>query len=365
MSFNQRSIFARTGLSIAVTMSVMSSVALAEEVYELGEIVVTAARTAQTVDETLAPVTVINRQQIENSQATSVTELLNQAPGVQIAYSGGPGSKAGVYIRGTKTAQTLVLIDGHKVNTAGAGDAALQYLDPDQIQRVEIVRGPRSSLYGADAVGGVINIITRKGSGDPKLTLKAGSGSHGTGDYGLNFGGESDGTRFNLGARLFETQGYDRTTNKNGSEGDDDAYRNKSISGSVSKVFANAVELGVNFAHAEGKAEYDMGCSSFGCSSWNGSPTSYFNQTSANVYLMLPMNDEWDMTFDTGYVRDKRNDVDNAYGPSNATNERYSISCRTYALTALIKDGLSQSLPSEKLLMKSQIASLSASFLTR
>ncbi|MGI2028240.1 TonB-dependent receptor domain-containing protein [Endozoicomonas acroporae] len=326
MSFNHRSVFARTGLSVAVAMSVMSSAAAAEEVYKLGEVVVTAARTAQTVDETLAPVTVINREQIERAQATSVTELLNQAPGVQIAYSGGPGSKAGVYIRGTKTAQTLVLIDGHKANTAGAGEAALQYLDPDQIQRVEIVRGPRSSLYGADAVGGVINIITRKGNGDPKLTLKAGGGSRGTGDYGLNFGGESNGTRFNLGARLFETQGYDRTINKNGNEGDDDSFRNKSISGSASRVFENSVEIGVNFAHAEGKAEYDMACSIFGCSSWNGSPTTYFNQTSGNVYIKLPVTAEWDMTFDTGYVKDKRNEVDNEYGPSNATNERYNIS---------------------------------------
>ena len=87
MSFNSRSIFARTGLSVAVAMTMMSSVAQAEEeVYDLGEIVVTAARTAQTVDETLAPVTVISREQIERSQATSVTELLNQAPGVQISF---------------------------------------------------------------------------------------------------------------------------------------------------------------------------------------------------------------------------------------------------------------------------------------
>lgn len=326
--------FARSRLAIAtspvftglILTGTLAGAAQAEAVYELGEVVVTAARTSQTVDETLAPVTVINRVQIERSQASSVTELLNKAPGVQMTYSGGSGSKAGVYIRGTKTAQTLILVDGLKINTAGDGDANLQYLDPEQIERIEIVRGPRSSLYGADAVGGVINIFTRKGAGDPRLTVKAGVGSRGTGEYGLNFGGEKDGTKFNLGSRLFETQGYDRTTNKLGSEGDDDAFRNKSFSGNFSRDFENSVEAGINFAHAEGKAEYDMGCSIFGCSTWPDSPTSYFNQTSLSTFLTVPVNDDWSVKLDAGYVRDKRSDEENQYGASHATNERYSAS---------------------------------------
>ncbi|WP_066017369.1 TonB-dependent receptor domain-containing protein [Endozoicomonas atrinae] len=321
MSFNQRSIFARTGLSIAVTMSVMSSVALAEEVYELGEIVVTAARTAQTVDETLAPVTVINRQQIERAQATTVVELLNQsAPGVQIASNGGPGSMSTVYVRGTKTAQTLILMNGQKINTASSGSAPLEYIDPDQIERIEIVRGPRSTLYGADAVGGVINIITRKGSGDPKLTIKAGGGSHGTGEYGLNFGGETDGTRYNFGTRLYETQGYDRTLTKFGNDGDDDAYRNKSFSGNVSRAFENGIEAGVNFAHSEGKSEYDVNSSS----STQGYPINYFEVSNINTYLSFALSDIWDSRLEAGFQRDHRNDE----GPraSNSTNKRYSFS---------------------------------------
>ncbi len=323
MSFNQRSLFVRTGLSVAVAMSVMSSVAQAEEVYDLGEIVVTAARTAQTVDETLAPVTVINREQIENSQATSVTELLNQAPGVQITSNGGPGSMSGVYIRGTSTSQTLILMDGQKINTASSGSAPLEYINPAQIERIEIVRGPRSTVYGADAVGGVINIITRKGSGDPKLTLTAGVGSRNTGEYGVHFGGESDKTRYSLGARLYETQGYDRTVTEYGFDVDDDAYRNKSISGSVSRDFENDISAGVNFAHFEGKSEYDVNSnSSF---SIQGYPTSYFEETVVNAYVSSAVNDVWDTRLEAGYLRDNRDDS-GAGSPRSTKNNRYSFS---------------------------------------
>ncbi|WBA80403.1 TonB-dependent receptor [Endozoicomonas sp. GU-1] len=321
MSFNHRSVFARTGLSVAVAMSVMSSAAAAEEVYKLGEVVVTAARTAQTVDESLAPVTVINREQIERAQATTVVELLNQsAPGVQISSSGGPGSVSGVYVRGTKTAQTLILMNGQKINTASSGSAPLEYIDPDQIERIEIVRGPRSTLYGADAVGGVINIITRKGSGDPKLTIKAGGGSHGTGEYGLNFGGETDGTRYNLGARLYETQGYDRTITTFGHDGDDDAYRNKSFSGNVSRAFDSGIEAGVNFAHSEGKSEYDVNYAD----SPQGYPINYFEVSNLNTYLSFALSDIWDSRLESGFQRDHRNDE----GPSSShsTNKRYSFS---------------------------------------
>ncbi len=341
MSFNQRSIFARTGLSVAVAMSVMSSVALAEEVYDLGEIVVTAARTAQTVDETLAPVTVINRKQIERAQATTVAELINQsAPGVQVTSNGGPGSSSGVYIRGTKTAQTLILMNGQKINTASSGSAPLEYLDTDQIERIEIVRGPRSTLYGADAVGGVINIITRKGSGDPALTVKAGGGSRGTGEYGLNFSGEIEGTQFNLGARLFETQGYDRTVDGDkGTNWDDDAYRNKSISGGLSRNFDDGIEAGVNFAHAEGKSEYD---NVYDIAAY---PVSDFEESLINAYVSTSINDIWGSRIEAGFVRDHRADSGNG-DPSYAENKRYSFSWLndiSWAETQLLTTGIDYS----------------------
>lgn len=283
----------------AVVMAVagMTINAQAQDVHELDRIVVTASRTAQTVDQALAPVTVITQEDIERSQATSVEELLNRTPGMQINKDGGPGSSTGVFLRGTRTAQTLVLVDGHKINSTNGNSAPLNYLNPDQIERIEIVRGPRSSLYGADAMGGVIQIFTREGKGKPQLRLKAGVGSRGTGEYGLNYSGELDGTRFNFGATLYETRGYDHTESKAGTDSDDDAYRNKSVTGSVSRVFENELEAGLIFSHSQGKAEYDH---NFGTPQTH--PYYDFKVTNVSTFVSAPITELWSTRLRLGYA---------------------------------------------------------------
>ncbi len=311
----------RTRLSLAITLSAMAAGAYAENIYRLDQVVVTAARTAQTVDETLAPVTVIDRAQIERSQTMTVAELLNQsAPGVQITSNGGPGSNSGVYIRGTKTAQTLILMDGRKINSASSGSAPLEYIDPQTIERIEVVRGPRSTLYGADAVGGVINIITRKGSGSPVLTVKAGGGSRSTGEYGLNYNGESAGTRFNLGARLLETQGYDRTVAKktpNDANWDDDAFRNKSFSASLSRQLENDLEFGSSVAYFHGKSEYDNVYAP------TAKPASLFTESMVDAYITKPMTSVWHARLEVGYISDSRKSADKS---SKTDNKSLSLS---------------------------------------
>ena len=274
-------------------LAIMAANVHADDVYEMDNVVVTASRTAQTIDETLAPVTVISRKDIEQSQASSVPELLKRVPGMQVATSGGAGSTVSIYLRGTKTAQTLVLLDGHRIDSATSGSASLQVLDPDMIERIEVVRGPRSSLYGADAVGGVIQIFTRKGHSDPQLTLKAGAGSRGTNEYGINYGGKVNDTRFNIGGKFFETEGYDNTSSKTNYSDDDDAYRNKSFSASISHTFSNDVEAGVNLLHSEGKNEYD--------SSFYTRPYDEFRLSTINAFVSLPVNDVWTTRFNTGY----------------------------------------------------------------
>ncbi|MGA0382487.1 MAG: TonB-dependent receptor plug domain-containing protein, partial [Arenicellales bacterium] len=119
-------------------------------------VVVTATRTAQTVDSSLASVSVIDRKQIETLQPETVAELLGTVPGVMVSQTGGLGQPTAVFLRGSETDHVLVLIDGVKVGSATLGATAFQFIDPDQIERIEIVRGPRSSLYGSDAIGGVI-----------------------------------------------------------------------------------------------------------------------------------------------------------------------------------------------------------------
>lgn len=324
MSFNQRSIFVRIGLSVAVAMSVMSSVVVAEEVYKLEEVVVTAARIAQTVDETLAPVTVINREQIERSQAQSVTELLRTTPGLQITENGGHGSSTSIFLRGTNSNHTLVLVDGVRINDATGGMPSIPYLDPDQIERIEIVRGPKSSLYGADAIGGVIQIFTRRGSGDPRLTVRVGGGSRTTSNADLNYGGKVENTSFNVNSSFFETQGFDRYVPEDADGDDDDAFRNKSASINVRHSFENNSEAGFSIVHNQGKSEYDA---------WNA--TEAYTEFSNTIYQLnyrLPVNDVWDTRFEAGYsIDDNDNLIKHANTGTISSTGTFKTNRKTFA----------------------------------
>lgn len=290
-------------LRIAValaTAGLAGTLQASEEIIKLEEVVVTASRTAQSVDEALAPVTVITRKEIERSLATSVPELLSKTPGMQVATNGGAGSLSSIYLRGTKTAQALVLVDGQKINSASSGVSPLQYLDPEDIERIEIVRGPRSSLYGADAIGGVIQIFTRKGHGKPHLKVKVGGGSRNTGEYGLSYSGQSEGLRFNLGANMYETGGYDFTLTETNGDGDNDAYRNKSVFGSVSNEFSGNLIAGASFQHSEGKSEYDNNSAY----SYDTQPYNLFRVTSISSFVDLTINDIWGTRLEAGYAEE-------------------------------------------------------------
>ena len=118
-------------------------------------VVVTATRTNQSIDDALSAVTIITRADIEARQATSVQELLTGEAGVQISNNGGLGKATALFLRGTDADQVLVLVDGVKLTSATLGTTAFEYLPVEEIERIEIVRGPRSSLYGSEAVGGV------------------------------------------------------------------------------------------------------------------------------------------------------------------------------------------------------------------
>ena len=133
----------------------------------LEPVVITGSRTEQSLDEALAPVSLITRADIERTQTTDLVELIGRTAGIQFARSGGPGSQASVFARGASSSQVLVLVDGVRLNTATGGFAILGGIGLDTVDRIEIVRGNLSSLYGSEAIGGVIQIFTR-GSGAPR-----------------------------------------------------------------------------------------------------------------------------------------------------------------------------------------------------
>jgi len=276
---------------------------------ELQPLVVTSGRHAEPAQQATAATTVFTRKDIERLQVRSVSELLERVPGVSVSRTGGAGSQTGLFMRGTSTAQTLILVDGQRIASASSGTSSLEFLSPEQIERVEVVRGARSALYGSDAIGGVVQIFTRQGSGDGiKPYMRLGVGSNQTYERNLGVSGGDARTRFNLGAALDETQGIDATRDNFGANGDDDAYRNQSLSMNLSHRFSDDLKVGFSVLDQRGESEFeDLFSTSL--------PTTDFQLSSLSSYIDGNFSDAWNSRLEVGHSEDKRdtgNDQPNA-----------------------------------------------------
>lgn len=275
-----------------------------EEAIKLSETVITANRTAEDRKDSTAAVTVFTRADIDRLQPTNVADLLSRVPGVQIQQSGGRGSTTYLSIRGTKTAQTLVLVDGMRVGsvTAGGASGALEHLSIDQIERIEVLRGPRSAVYGSDAIGGVIQVFTRR-STDEGLQgrVRVAAGNKGLWERSAGVSGGDQDTRFNLSASLDEMTGFNRTSTKGDNLGSDhDAYRNKAISFNLQHAFSEQLSAGVSVLDQRGKSEYDDIYST-------GTQKPYVNFTASSVatFVDLQATEQWGSRLELGHSEDK------------------------------------------------------------
>lgn len=177
------------------------------ETESLDEIVVTASRMPQSLNKTIADTTALNEQDIRKSAATDVSTLLRSLPGIEVVQTGGMGSGASIFMRGTDSKQVLVLLDGVRIGSATAGTTALEHLMLASIERIEVVRGNVSSLYGSEAIGGVIQLFTKQGRGAPAFNASVGMGSHGTQRAAAGFSGEVSDTSFSVNAGNVKTNG--------------------------------------------------------------------------------------------------------------------------------------------------------------
>ena len=311
-----------TSLSLALGVAFISA-AHAETLPEfVGEtIVVTPTRTAQSADDSLASVSVITRSDIERLQARSLADVLQGMAGVTLANNGGAGKATSVFLRGANSDHVLVLIDGVKVGSATAGGAGFQDFPLQLIERIEVVRGPVSSLYGSEAIGGVIQIFTRKGGGPLTPGASVTVGSYNTREATVSLAGGGAQAWFNAGLTHARTDGFNACKGLPGvacftNEPDNDGYRNTAVTLRGGYRFAPGSELDLHALRAQGDNEFD----------------GKFQNQSESVQQVVGadyshrFNDIWRVKLSAGQGRDESDNFKNGVYSSTFNTRRNSAS---------------------------------------
>ena len=284
-----------------------------DQALKLQEMVITSGRSAEPLAQATAAATVFTRADIDRLQPRSITDLLTRVPGVQLVQNGGRGSNTSLFIRGSSNTQSLILVDGQRVGSASDGGASLQFLSLEQIERIEVVRGSRSALYGSDAIGGVVQIFTRRGDSglQPRLTVSA--GSHQSWQRSLGLSGGDEQTRFSLNGSLDETAGSNRTGPSYDSDGDHDAYRNKALSLTLNHQFSERLEGGISLLDQRGRNEYDNPFGRFDMAtfvSYPQQPYTDFTLSSASGFIDAQFNDIWSSRWEVGHSESRQKSQD-------------------------------------------------------
>ena len=225
----------------------------------VAQVVITANRLPQPRQETIADLVVIDADALARSAATSLPELLQRQAGIELATNGGPGQPSALFLRGTNANHVVVLIDGVRVNSATTGTHALEHLPLAQIERIEVLRGPASSLYGADAVGGVIQIFTRGGERAPSGRLSLGSDR--LRDASVGAGGKSGVTEWSLQAGAQDVRAFSATNASSAFafEPDRDPYRHTHAGGRLRHEWRPGHALGVQLLASDAVTHFDAG----------------------------------------------------------------------------------------------------------
>lgn len=228
-------------------------------------IVVTPTGTAQPLATSLQHTSVITRADIESSAALDLATLLRQESGVEIAQTGGLGAQAAIRMRGSESDHVLVLIDGVRVNSASTGATALDQVMLDEVERIEIVRGNVSSVYGSEAIGGVVQIFTRRGMGSIRPAVTVGLGTDDTRKLAASIGGALGDTRVHLGVARMQSDGFSSAQSAfvpapfvfAAADVDDDAYRNTTVNLALSHRLSTDHTFGMTAFRSDGDTEFD------------------------------------------------------------------------------------------------------------
>ncbi|NNM78951.1 MAG: TonB-dependent receptor [Gallionella sp.] len=246
-----------------ITLALFGAITLPIAVYadtpDSEEVVVTATRLPQALNKTIADTTVLNEQEIRNSGAPDVETLLRSLAGVEVVQSGGLGAQSSIGMRGTSSTQVLVLIDGVRIDSATTGTTALEHIMLDSIERIEVVRGNFSSLYGSEAIGGVIQLFTKHGSGTPAFNGSVGVGSYGMQRMSAGFSGAVNDTSFSVNA------GHVKTDNVSainplllpGANPNNNGYDNNTLDAQIKHAFNADHALSASVFSTRGNISFD------------------------------------------------------------------------------------------------------------
>jgi vitamin B12 transporter len=283
------------------------------------EVVVTASRSEQRLNQTLQSTSVITQSDIAASGATDVLALLKNQAGVEITQNGGMGTTSSLYLRGTNSTHTLVLIDGGRVGSATAGGTAIEHLMLDNIERIEIVRGNVSSLYGSEAIGGVVQIFTKRGTGEPKGRVSAGYGTHNTRKLAVNYGGALNDFSFDIGAAKLATDGVSSINPviAPSANPDKDGYDNVTLSNRLGYAFNAEHRVELSAFQTQGKSQYD---------SSRGAPTDTHRSDNRLA--------QWQVTSHNAFAANWQSRVTLGQGTDDSTNYTNNLKSGLYKTTS-------------------------------
>lgn len=281
----------RTVIAVALSVVLQPAFAVADDE---AAVIVTATRIPTRINEVIADVTVIDRAAIEQAGPATLPELLARQPGLHLVDNGGRGKIASIFMRGTGSAHALLLVDGVPLGSVTTGQPSLHNLPLSQIERIEILRGPASSLYGSDAIGGVIQIFTKRGEGPARFTAYAGIGSNATREAQSGISGSSGPLSYSFSAARYTTDGFNvaadpqrfNTINFSLPNPDDDGYRNTALNGRLVYEIAKGHQIGATILEAKSRNYFDRGGPTV--DAYNNDKTRAYG-----VFLRNRLNDVW------------------------------------------------------------------------
>ncbi|MCX6559769.1 MAG: TonB-dependent receptor [Candidatus Aminicenantes bacterium] len=289
------------------------------------EVVVSATRIETPVREIASAVTVLTRRELDRTSRTNILDVIQDGLGVSAVRNGGPGAASSVFLRGANSEHVLVLLDGVSLNDPMNPSRSfdLAHLSLDNVERIEILRGPQSTLYGSDALAGVVNIVSRRGAGKPSISLETSAGSYGTLHSSASAAGGAGRLAYSFGLSHILTRGFSAASTAFAGNTEPDGYRNLSLSGNLGWTISPSTEAGLALRIVDARSDID-GFGGTGGDDPN-SRQDYRSQLVSARGRTLLFDGRWELKASASYLgagRDNSNPVD-ALHPFDSETGRF------------------------------------------